>query len=360
MSRWPIAVEFKEDESLSSWLIRSALSLGCDPIVLTGWLWPKWRAWTFDLDRGLNTDKISELVKCSELNRSMFEAASLLSSASKFSARDLPRHGVWPWIQALGARNRLYRGGTQYCPLCFDCDLTPYFRKHWRFSWVTACHKHAVQMIDRCPGCHMPIESHRLQALDTAVLSQCPSCCFDYRSSPILPATTETTEFQRTALMVKNDGGVTICGSVVSTHEWFDLCKHLLLLIRRSVYLPKSTLAIAIRDSCPGAPIISSDNLILQLELLNVGARTDLLASLHHLLNNLEAFSKNLESAGALSTCLVDKGGRIPISLHFLFDALIKPDPRIYGSRILRPTKAKSKGTVMKSWVRLKRKYRLE
>lgn len=360
MSRWPIEVELKEDESLSSWLIRSALSLGCDPIVLTGWLWPKWRAWTFDLDRGLDADKLSDLIKCSGLNKSVFEDASLQGGASKFSTRDLPKHGVWPWIQALGARNRRYRGGIQYCPLCFDCDLTPHMRRHWRFSWVTACDKHAVQMIDCCPDCHRPIESHRLKALDATVLSQCPNCGFDYRSSPILSAFKESTEFQRTALMILNSGGVTIGGIFVSTQEWFDLCRHLVMLIRRSVYLPQSALAISLRKSCPGAPIISTDKLTLQLELLNIGVRTELLACLHHLLKNLETFSQNLERTGALKTCLVDKYGDIPVSLHFLFHALAKPDSRVYGSRIPRPPKPKSKVSIMKSWVRLKRKYRFK
>ncbi len=45
-------------EVFSSWLIRSALDVGCSPMVLIEALWGKWRALTIDLDKGVDAEKV--------------------------------------------------------------------------------------------------------------------------------------------------------------------------------------------------------------------------------------------------------------------------------------------------------------
>ena len=82
MASWPINVALQEDESLSSWLSRAALENGCDPLVLTGNVWPKWRVWTTDIDRGMSEERLLTLEKASCINVQSFEAASLRPTGS--------------------------------------------------------------------------------------------------------------------------------------------------------------------------------------------------------------------------------------------------------------------------------------
>jgi len=360
MSRWPIPAIIQQDESISSYLARVALKHGCDPIVLTGWLWPGWRAWTFDLDRGLPRDKLNVLAKCSGLDKLSIEAAGLTSAAAKFSKRDLSMHGVWPWVQALGARNRLYRGGIQFCPQCLLSDQNPYYRRHWRYSWVTCCLVHSTMMVDSCSECGRPIEPHRLIAFNADSLAQCASCGSNFLKSSTLFVSSEFMCFQRLAQSTLSENGGNIAGELVCTPEWFDACRHLLILIRRSTSAPQSTLALALREVCPAFINVRSEMLNLQLELLGVEVRAELLIVLHGLLTNLNEFGLSLARCGALSTCLVDKGGRIPLSLRFLAEGLKDPIRRNYGDRIHQRLQPKSKAAVLKSWARLRRKYRFE
>ncbi len=359
MDAWPIPIELKPSESLSSWLTRAALGHGCDPLVLTGWLWSKWRAWTYDLDRGIPENKLEVLTKRSMLSRQDLEDASLAAMASCFTNRKLPKYGVWPWIQALGVRNRLYRGGLQFCPLCFQGDKSPFFRKLWRCSWVTSCWEHQIQLIDRCPDCHSPIEPHRLEAIHSDVLSVCASCGFDFRSSPQVIALKNSANFQRLAQSVVSDGGTTINDSFVNPKDWFEACRYLLGIIRRTVLTPESNLAHALHTSCGGALNIKPDTLPLQLEFLEREARAKLTSYLYKLINNLEQFSSELIKTGAQATSLVENNTVIPTSLKFLVERLEHQGSRSRKYKKSGRSRVRSKASVLKSWARLKRKYRL-
>lgn len=74
---WGIKTPLYQNEALSSWLIRAALDCGCDPLSLTGILWPKWRPWTLDIDQGLNQEYSKILVSVTSITQDQFDAATL-------------------------------------------------------------------------------------------------------------------------------------------------------------------------------------------------------------------------------------------------------------------------------------------
>lgn len=55
------------DETLSSWLIRTALYQGCDPMVLSWCIWDKYRIWTIDFERNLPYEHLFALSKATGL-----------------------------------------------------------------------------------------------------------------------------------------------------------------------------------------------------------------------------------------------------------------------------------------------------
>ena len=360
MSRsWPLTVEVQDDESISSWLVRAALTNGCDPGVLTDQLWPHSRAWTLDLDRNIPEEKILPLVDCSGLKKSDIERMGLGRLAKSCSARPLEKHGVWPWVQALGARGGRYRGGIQFCPLCFQEDTNPYYRKIWRFSWVSICDKHEVQLVERCARCRKPIEPHRLEAVKTAILSECSECGFDLRLSPTLPTPCGYMVFQETAKSAIWDGKAKIVENSLRVQDWFDTCRHLLLLIRRAVSSPNSTLSVVLRECC-GDISLTPERLAFQLELLDVETRSELFRALHNLLNDLDSFFKKLSHCGSKLSSLENRQGEIPKSLAFLTECMPKAELSFRARGCYESCKPRSKETVLKSWARIQRKHRID
>lgn len=360
MTRWPIYVEMFEDESISSWLIRCALENGCDPLVLTSVLWPKWRVWTTDIDRGIPYERQEVISSLSGIKLQAIQQAALNHEVGLLSSVDLPKHGVWPWVQGLGARNRRYRYSLQFCPCCFSEDTKPYFRRHWRFSWNTGCLLHNVRLLDRCIQCLKPIEPQRLEAMQSIRLSDCASCGFDLRGSPSSKVLLDAQAFQKKAFSNMRTATAEIAGEVIGVEEWFRVCRHLVGLIRRSVNRPESTLSIALNESGCNIQNITPESLTLQFELLPVSVRENLLSCLEQLLCNLKPFAKNLKERGVLVSGVLGSGKDIPDALSFLTEQLKQMETLRGLKRQKNLRKPKSKTSVLKAWARLKRKYGIE
>lgn len=62
--------------------------------------------------------------------------------------------------------------GLQYCPLCLKEDLTPYYRKRRRLSYMTICHTHHIHLLDRCSHYSAPIMPHRIDIINKSYLQQ--------------------------------------------------------------------------------------------------------------------------------------------------------------------------------------------
>lgn len=360
MASWPIKVALQEDESLSSWLSRAALENGCDPLVLTGSIWPKWRVWTTDIDRGIPTSKQGALILASGLDVNSIQQAALSLDAILLSSHPLPLHGVWPWVLGLGARNRSYKGGVQFCPCCLADDLKPYFRRHWRFAWITGCSLHSVRLIDRCSQCRKPIEPHRLEAIKAVELATCSSCGFDLRCSLTTPVLPYIISFQAKAFAVMNKGAVESGDKLWLSEQWFDACRHLVMIIRRSIYAPDSAMTLALIDTGLNIRELPTETLAFKLELLPVEAREKLLVCIYSLLSNLERFALNLKLHEVQANSLMGRENCLPPMLVSLIDPLERVNRRLDQPRKKIHSQQKSKESVLKAWARLKRKYRIE
>lgn len=360
MTPWPVCVAMQDDESISSWLIRCALENGCDPLILTSVIWPGWRVWTTDIDRGIPDERQEAIAFASGVKLQVIQQAALSHEIRLLSPTDLPKHGVWPWVQGLGSRNRKYRGGLQYCPCCISEDAKPYFRRHWRFSWSTGCLRHNTRLLDYCHQCLSPIEPQRLEAMQSVHLSDCASCGFDLRHSSSERALQNAQQFQHRAFSTMSHAMGEIAGIPVPVDDWFKACRHLIGLIRRSANFPGSILATSLNESGVDTRSIAPESLNLQFELLPASVRENLLACLEQLLCNLKLLATNLEERGALASSVWGRGRSLPTALSLLTEQLDQIERPQINKRQKITGKPRSTATVLKSWARLKRKYGIQ
>lgn len=353
---WTIRVLPLKEESTSSWLARAALMQGCDPLALTGAIWSSWRAWTVDIDRGIPHERLRPLSEASGIATNLIESLALRKDAEKIAGQSLPETKAWPWILALGTRNRARRGGQQYCPACLAQDQKPYYRRHWRFAWHTACPQHEVSLLDRCQACGAPIEPHRLLAEDRH-LAQCARCKSDLREARGLPASKLGLAFQSTADEALSDSNGFLGEQPILAADWFATARFLAGLVRQASRRETSKLADAIRllgihvDS--GIPMASG----LPLELMSAQERQALFEATFRLITLGPVMLKEaFLEAGVNATALYDGRCAPPEPVRKIIQGL--PD----GKRGARkpPTgtcaRPRSKRAVMAAWMRLQRK----
>jgi len=176
----PIKPKPKEDEILSSWLIRCAIANGSDPEGWGGGIWEEYRIWTRDFDRSLPKLKAAPLCRAIGMSYPEIASMTLEPIILRITNTDyLNPNTAWPWVIPTGIRNRSKFNGLHFCPECLK-EADPYCKKQWRLSWNTACAKHKTILHLRCPQCHTVFSPHLVNYTDTDI-GKCQKCGFDLR-----------------------------------------------------------------------------------------------------------------------------------------------------------------------------------
>lgn len=358
-SQWAVRVPMLPDEIISSWLVRAALTQGCDPLVLTGDVWPKWRIWTQDADRFLDDERIEPLCEVSGIAKEILRDATLYPVASQIVSGNPPEKAMWPWILALGARNTRRHGGLQYCPSCFAEDAKPYYRRQWRFAWHTGCEKHGCSLLDRCHICSAPAEPHRLLAEDQTV-AVCATCKADLRTASPTPCSAVALAFQGMADRVVLQGHGVFQDQAVDISTWFELASFFESLVRRATHSGTETLNAFLRllgvKLPEGLPVIAGAG----IELLRTHERQELLQSLHPLMMaDQERFSLALKESGIARQTFCGKGETLPKLLLEITSSLLHK-PRNHMSKPVRKLMGpRPRHEVMRMMARLQRKLEM-
>lgn len=191
----PIRLQPLKHEILSSWLIRSAVANGIDPIGFTNGIWFDYRAWTRDISRYLPKDKIITLSKVSTLSyRQIFNLTleSLLESI--LSKDELQPKKAWRWVIPTGIRNRSSTNGLHFCSLCLQ-KKPIFLTTLWRLSWNFSCEKHNILLQLNCPECHTVFSPHLISYSNTD-LTRCQHCNYDLKKSIIRPSDNQAMTLQ--------------------------------------------------------------------------------------------------------------------------------------------------------------------
>lgn len=348
------------DEILSSWLVRASLEQGCDPLVLTGDLWPKWRAWTFDMDRQLETGRLVPLSKVSGIPIEQLIAATLKPIISQIARDELHDQTSWPWLLSLGSRNRKRRMGIQYCPQCLANDRKPYFRIQWRLAWHTSCEHHNCALYDRCWYCGAPLEPHRLYAVD-GHLAVCASCKSDLRLAPIQQSFSANANlFQQLADRAIHDGSAEAFGVLLSMNEWFELADFFVSFIRRINRRQTRYGSLDRFIELTGLVFPEDWPLMAGEGLGDLGFydRQRILAMVWHVMGmNQESFTTALVDSGISWQGLCEKGQHIPPLIAELAQCLVKKEVKERNSRKEGQPKPRSRQEVVRMMIRLQRKF---
>jgi len=163
------------DELLSSWLIRSSIKNGTDPIGFSEGIWFNQRIWTKDIDRHFPKEKIQYLAQHTTLSFSEIYNMTLESvylDLIKPQTKNPKKH--WQYIIPTGIRNRTTTNGLHFCPLCI-AEPAPYMKKQWRLSWNCICEKHHILLQLHCSKCGHCFSPHLISYTDTD-FTKCQYC----------------------------------------------------------------------------------------------------------------------------------------------------------------------------------------
>ena len=188
-------------ELLSSWLTRIAYFHCYSFYEFCEGEWPGQRYHYHDIDitapnrliQGLAENTVASLHQTTESTLRTYEGILFDRALSGAKTR---------FVLPAGANSRtVFSAGMQWCPICLDCDETPYWRKTWRLAFITACSEHQLVLADRCSNCGVRAIPRRRADL------RCYNCLEDYRSHPQQPAYIEALKFQNKLESLLSDPG---------------------------------------------------------------------------------------------------------------------------------------------------------
>ncbi len=182
-SLWPSRPQPFADESFASWFIRLAHANGLPPKDLYRAAMPGAYLHSLDLDRLGSPQLFQMLEEKTGVDATRIQSLTLATWQGKLFETDEGLNKLL-WLPPVGREVSKKSFGQQVCPRCLD-EGPPYFRKFWRLSFVTACPRHGVLLVDRCRKCGSPIAPAR--GLDARGRLRCFRCEADFADGTAEP-----------------------------------------------------------------------------------------------------------------------------------------------------------------------------
>ena len=301
-------------------------------------LWPGWRIWTVDGDRGIPPDRRTALGRATGVPGRAVHAASLEPIAARVAKRRPGNDGAWPWITAIRWRDRRV-SLPQFCPQCLAADGTAHYRIDWRLAWHTGCPKHRCALAERCTACGNPQRLHRL-GVDAKHIGVCAACGTDLGGAETPACREDALRFQEAADGVSMTGAGRCLGEEVEATEWFAAADFLAAVLRRAARSPSKALSGITAAAGIQGPIRLPAASGARIERLGRAHRETLLGAVHRLVSMRRSDLEDaIEETGASRQTLFGDARRVPRPLAALEPAL--PDRgRRGGRRAPRPRRA--------------------
>ena len=185
-----------QNETLSSWLIRSSILNGSQPSDWTNIIFNDNRMWNKDIDRFLPKEKLARLSKVSSKTIEDLTSMTLEPLIRKiFKDEELNPKKSWTFVISTGQRGSYKRNGTYFCPLCIEDDRNFHFRQEFRLAWNTSCSIHNIKLIQKCQKCNKNFTPNKITYNNSNVYL-CTNCGYDLRNSTTEACNLEVLDFQ--------------------------------------------------------------------------------------------------------------------------------------------------------------------
>lgn len=352
--RWPLTPSILPDELFSSWLVRTAHAHGCEPRTLTSVVWPGTKAWAFDLDRlhpWANHEVLAAMTGLSALD---ILASTLWPIIQLLHPNPVVRRsGLLPWILPLGCRSRSHAGGLLCCPRCI-LDPLPYYRLQYRLAWHTACPRHRVLLIDRCPHCYSALQPGRMRAEHP--LSRCHHCGRSLGSACPEPAIESALTFQAFADAASHSTAA-YGGVALSLSEWMCIARVMISFLKTVTRRPTARALWLCQAIGVDASQLKSSSLGLSFEYAAPAERAGLLGQAWVIMQaGPEQFVELAADAELPVTALPLPALGVPEILKQMVEVLSRHPPHKPGRSGLSHTRSPLE--VWRMWHRLQRRTR--
>jgi hypothetical protein len=166
LREWPMHPDPLDDESLLSWLHRSAIMNGQNMSEFALLTTNDADILKRDLDVFLPEYVIPQLiVRTGKTREQILKTTFAPERNNLFADHDTTKQISWVMPIGIRIHGDTSGFGQQYCPQCL-AEEPIYFRKEWRLLFVTACTKHKIYLHDRCPHCHSRINLRKSYVKD--------------------------------------------------------------------------------------------------------------------------------------------------------------------------------------------------
>ena len=180
MTIWAAHPQPKEDELLSSWLIRISSECGMSAINFCAEVLKVENPNLRIVDRSPDDLLLQGLFEGTGVPVERVREASLLAEEGYVFSQSGKGSSRWIIPAITVHTNRRGNTGMAYCPECLRADAIPYYRKNWRYAYYAVCATHRIPLRNSCPHCdsqysHMqPGNQSRIDLLDP--IRSCWSC----------------------------------------------------------------------------------------------------------------------------------------------------------------------------------------
>ncbi len=353
--KYPNFVRSEPGEVLSSWLVRSALHYGMDPLSLTSLIWPEWRALLCDIDRGLSPEATSLLERFTGAEPAHINSLMLSGSYSALFIDGLSASSMLPWVVSRGSRGRVCLMGMPYCPQCLVEDSVPYFRQAWRMAFTIACIRHRCQLRSSCWHCGCAVQYSLLSA-ENVHLDCCWRCGANLSEASWEPCNPVALAFQQVAVNVLFRNAGYYGDHLLSATQWFTVNRYMVSLVKAAGWRRCSSLrrALLTLPGCSGMtlPVTSC----LPFESCTPRVRADLLAAARtFFMAGPQRLSNAMCSLGVTQSLLNETGIHMPDVLLPYFSCLKAGN---YPASTIRQSHCgpSSPQSVDRCWERIRRK----
>lgn len=226
---WPCRPKPLDDESLSSWLTRTAMAHGMRPDRFIAAVWPGQGHQAHDVDH-VSSAAVTDAMAAGTLTRpERARATTLAAFTGQLFESHAPtegRKGGTKWVTRSEIAGGIWhRPAQQFCPACL-VEGTAYLRRSWRLALTAVCWRHGVILADRCGDCGAPVVV--IRADDPRI---CHRCGADLAQTRCAPAPAEALPFQRLQDAILHRGWAQLGEYHLYSVRYFDLLHHVLRLL---------------------------------------------------------------------------------------------------------------------------------